>query len=101
MLAYLNVINNPYDYTRLSRIINEPKRGIGDTTLEKVLALGVRDERKFYDVLKDAKSYPELAKAAEKLTSFVALIEKYREIVYLYYYHDYNLKKILPYNHID
>ncbi len=81
MLAYLNVINNPYDYTRLSRIINEPKRGIGDTTLEKVLALAVRDERKFYDVLKDAKSYPELSKAAEKLISFVALIEKYREMV--------------------
>ena len=34
MLAYLCVINNPADDLRLRRIINEPARGIGDTTVE-------------------------------------------------------------------
>ncbi|MBO4391874.1 MAG: UvrD-helicase domain-containing protein, partial [Clostridia bacterium] len=38
ILAYMNVICNPYDRTRLLRIINEPKRGIGDTTIEKINA---------------------------------------------------------------
>jgi len=80
MLAYLNVINNHYDYTRLSRIINEPKRGIGDTTVDKVNALANRHGMKFFDVVKYASDFPELSKAAEKLMSFAALIEKYTEL---------------------
>ena len=38
-LAYMNVIVNPNDRTRLSRVINEPKRGIGLTTVEKVFEI--------------------------------------------------------------
>ncbi len=38
MLAYLQVLNNPYDFINLSRIINVPKRGIGAATVEKILA---------------------------------------------------------------
>jgi DNA helicase-2/ATP-dependent DNA helicase PcrA len=80
MLAYLNVINNPYDYTRLSRIINEPKRGIGDTTLEKVALIANKQGMRFFDVLKRSAEFPELSKSAEKLSSFAAFVERYAEL---------------------
>ena len=81
MLAYLNVINNPHDMTRLRRIINEPKRGIGDTTIEKALTISREKDIRFYDVLMHAGDFPELSRPAEKLMGFVNLIEHFREKV--------------------
>ncbi len=40
MLAYLSVVNNPNDALRLRRIINEPKRGIGDATVSTAGEIG-------------------------------------------------------------
>ena len=42
MLAYLCVLNNPLDDLRLRRIINNPARGIGATTMDKVAVLAER-----------------------------------------------------------
>lgn len=39
IMAYLAVINNPYDSVRFRRIINEPKRGIGDATVEEIIRI--------------------------------------------------------------
>ena len=72
MLAYLSVICNPYDTVRLARIINEPKRGIGDTTWAEIeniaLACGISPietmERceEFASLTKKAKALKPLAK---------------------------------------
>lgn len=84
ILAYLNVICNPYDRTRLLRIINEPKRGIGDTTLDKINAICEANDLNFFDVISNAASYPELQRSAEKLTDFARTIymlsEKSKEV---------------------
>ncbi len=75
MLAYLSVLVSPTDNLRLKRIINEPKRKIGDATVgaveEIANALGVS----MYSVMADAKSHTALLKSAEKLMSFVNIIE--------------------------
>ena len=75
VLAYLRLIDNNCDDIRLKRIINEPKRGIGDTTVsnasEIASALGVP----LYEVFHNAAEYPTLSRAATKLASFCQMID--------------------------
>ncbi len=81
VLAYLNVIANPSDKTRLTRVINVPKRGIGETTVKKALQLAESKYMSIFDVLERADEFPELARAADKLKAFAQLINHLREQV--------------------
>jgi DNA helicase-2/ATP-dependent DNA helicase PcrA len=74
ILAYMNVICNPHDRTRLLRIINEPKRGIGDTTIERINAICDKTGKSFFEITSNASAYPELQRSAEKLADFASLI---------------------------
>lgn len=76
MVAYLSVIANPDDNLRLKRIINEPKRKIGTATIEAVEELGVSTGLSMYAVMSHADEYPLLSKSADKLLSFVSMMEK-------------------------
>ena len=64
MMAYLCAVNNPNDDLRLSRIINNPPRGIGATTVERAQAIAQAEGRSLWDVVSHAKDFPELQKAA-------------------------------------
>ena len=75
VLAYLAVLDNPEDDLRLTRIINNPPRGIGARTVELAQELARRDESSFYAVIDNAALYPELQKAAKKLSEFTRLIQ--------------------------
>lgn len=79
MVAYLQVINNPHDDVRLSRIINVPKRSIGATTLSHAADIAAGLGESIYTVIKEADSYPTLSRAAAKLKSFVELIDGFIE----------------------
>ncbi len=79
MLAYLCVINNPADDLRLGRIVNNPPRGIGATTLTKVDELAAARSQSLFEILKSAETFDELTKAAPRLHQFVDLIEGLRE----------------------
>ena len=79
ILAYLTVINNPYDDLRLKRIINEPKRSIGDTTINKASQISDSLGLSLYEVLKIAGDYPMLSRAAQKLKEFCDTIDSLRE----------------------
>ena len=57
IIAYLRLIQNSADNLSLKRIINEPKRGIGKTSLEKVEALAEQNETSMYEVIKHADQY--------------------------------------------
>jgi len=81
MLAYLCVINNPHDDLRLKRIINNPPRGIGATTVDRAQAIAVEEEVPLWQVISNPKVYPDLQKAAGKLTVFADLIRELREKV--------------------
>jgi len=74
MVAYLAVLNNPEDDLRLTRIINNPPRGIGARTIEIAQEIALRDETSLYAVIDNARMYPELAKAAGKLAVFTNLM---------------------------
>lgn len=75
MLAYLCVINNRLDDLRLSRIINNPPRGLGAKSLETAQRLADAEQIPLYAVISDAKCYAPLEKIAPKLNAFVSMIE--------------------------
>ncbi len=78
ILAYLSVINNPYDTVRLSRIINEPKRGIGDATQAEIfnisLSLGISP----IEVMERCEDFVTLSKKAKAL---LPLGRMFRELI--------------------
>ena len=74
VIAYLCVIWNPGDNLRLQRIINEPKRKIGNATINAVLQIAQVENKSAFEVMEKADAYPALAKAAPKLQAFCALI---------------------------
>lgn len=80
MLAYLAVINNPSDDLRLRRIINDPPRGIGNTTIERVQDLASEQGVPMMAVLQHAGEYAVLKSAAGKLERFAQLIAALREM---------------------
>lgn len=73
-VAYLNVIANKNDRIRLMRIINEPKRGIGDTTIKAIQEISDQLSIPVFEVMENAKDYPRLARAEAKLKEFCNLI---------------------------
>ncbi|WP_407384887.1 ATP-dependent helicase [Ruminococcus sp.] len=75
MTSYLQVINNPHDDIRLRRIINKPKRAIGEATMTKVAEIASGVGESIYSVIKHASDYPTLARAAAKLEAFARLID--------------------------
>ena len=77
MLAYLCVIANPADEIRLKRIINEPKRGIGDRTIENASEIAAELGRSMFEVIREADSYQALARSASKLKAFTDMIEAF------------------------
>ena len=79
MTAYLRVINNPDDDVRLRRIINRPKRGIGDTTVNKAADIASALGESIFNVIKNAADYPDISKSASKLKGFCDMIEELSE----------------------
>ena len=57
IIAYLRLIHNPQDNLSLKRIINEPKRGIGKTSLEKVQEIAEQSGISMYEVIKNAADF--------------------------------------------
>ncbi|SFB33537.1 DNA helicase-2 / ATP-dependent DNA helicase PcrA [Acetitomaculum ruminis DSM 5522] len=78
VLAYLKTIANGNDNLAVRRIINVPKRGIGNTTIGKVNDFADSRGISFYDALKDEESLANVGKASTKLKPFVDLIEDLR-----------------------
>ncbi len=76
VLAYFHVIDNPSDTVRLKRIINEPKRGIGDATVKTVETIANQTGLSIFEVMRSADQYDALSKKAKPLMAFVGMIEE-------------------------
>lgn len=79
MISYLSVVNNSDDEVRLRRIINVPKRGIGDKTVETAAEIAQQIGLSLFETFKTAADYPALSRAAQKLTAFTGLLERFIE----------------------
>lgn len=79
IIAYLRLIYNPNDNLSLIRIINEPKRGIGKTSLEQVQKIAEENSISMYEVIKDAASYG-LNRVYANSREFIETIEELRGI---------------------
>lgn len=79
IIAYMSVINNHADAIRLKRIINEPKRGIGEATLDKAQEIADMLNLPLFEVLSHADEYQPLAKKCKPLMEFAQMIERLGE----------------------
>ncbi len=79
VLAYLSLINNKNDDLRLRRIINEPKRGIGDTTVNNAMSIAEELSMPLFDVFKRADEFAAISRSAAKLKEFCGIIEELAE----------------------
>ena len=81
VLAYLYLINNPADNERLKRIINEPKRKIGDKTVADIERIAHDEGCTMFEVIQRARVYAELSRSAENLKRFAELIDGLRGLI--------------------
>ena len=78
VLAYLKTIDNGKDDLAVRRIINVPKRGIGNVSLNKVQSYAESMGMSFFEALEDAEHVPGLGRASIKIQPFVTLIHELR-----------------------
>ena len=76
MVSYLKILVNPSDDTAVKRVINVPKRGIGDTTINKMNDFAIDNGINFYDVVVDIDEVPGMSRAADKIKKFASLIDE-------------------------
>lgn len=76
-VAYLAVTVNHNDNVRLRRIINEPKRGIGETTMNNVSSIAAYLGESMYSVMARADEYSALSRSAAKLKLFTEMIDSF------------------------
>ena len=79
MLCYLRLTANPYDEESLRRIINKPARGIGDTTVKKLLAAAATDGVSVWDVLKTGNCPDLNAGTLKRLSDFHNMIASFHQ----------------------
>lgn len=79
VLAYLRAIANSSDDVAVKRIINVPKRGIGQTSVSRVDDYAVSHGMSFYDVARMADKVPGIGRGGLKIRQFVHLIEEIKK----------------------
>jgi len=80
VIAYLRVILNPSDNISLKRVINVPKRGIGDTTVSKAEEIANERNASIFSICSSAIEIQELGRAAAKLDAFTTMIARLRAL---------------------
>ena len=78
-ISYFAVINNPADNVRLQRIINVPKRGIGDTMFANVMEIATGLGLSAFEVCERADEFQKTLRSAQKLQGFAAMIRHFQD----------------------
>lgn len=77
MLAYLSIVNNPSDEVRLRRIINQPRRSIGERTVAQAAEIARNGNTDLFEVISNATDYENLQRVANKLEAFSSMIQSF------------------------
>ena len=80
IIAYLCLIANTKDNVRLKRIINEPKRKIGETTVAALEALAAVEGTSIYEAMRSSNKYMQLSRVCDKLIAFTDMIEEFKKV---------------------
>lgn len=80
IMSYLAVLNNPYDTVRFRRIINEPKRGIGDATVEEIIRIADGLRMSPIEVCRDASQFETLSRKSAALKAAANLFDELDEL---------------------
>lgn len=78
-IAYLTVIGNPSDEIRLKRIINTPKRGIGEATVTKATDIASQLGISLFEVCSKSDEFAAIQKSSKKLMAFTTMIQQIRD----------------------
>ena len=78
-MAYLSVLDNPSDEIALRRIINQPRRGIGDASVDRLSATAGFGGRSLWDALEDPEAAGLGTAAARSVRAFRALMDELRD----------------------
>ena len=79
LMGYLKVVDSGMDDLSVKRNINVPKRGIGQTTINRLQEFAILDQMSFLDAVFNADEIPEVTRALAKLHKFADMIEEFRE----------------------
>lgn len=81
IMAYLKLLGNPADAVSLARIINVPRRGIGDTSLDKIIELSRESDIPIYEAVKRSDELNLGSKVTKGIHGFIELMDKlYNEV---------------------
>ena len=80
ILSYLALLNNPYDAVRFRRVINEPKRGIGDTTVDEIIRVSEGLGISPLDVCRDAARFETLSRKTNPLKAAANIFDELDEL---------------------
>jgi DNA helicase-2/ATP-dependent DNA helicase PcrA len=79
-VAYLRLVVNNNDEEALKRIINYPARGIGQTTIDRLILYAGQNDLSFWEVIQRVREFPELRAAASKINDFAIMIQSFGEL---------------------
>lgn len=81
IVSYLKVLLNDKDELSIRRVINIPKRNIGNTTLDKIDACAKKHKLYLYEALRDCSNYSEISKLSYKIERFTLIVEELKEML--------------------
>ena len=81
IISYFAVINNPADNVRLQRIINTPRRGIGDTMFGYITEIAAINNMSAFEVCEHADEFAKTQRAVGKLQPFCRMMNRFRQCV--------------------
>lgn len=79
LMSYLKVVDSGMDDLAVKRIINVPKRGIGQTTVDRIQAYAIQNQISFLEAVFQADCIPDLGRASSKIKKFGEMIRNFRD----------------------